>query len=181
MDNTEQGESLTLEYRKTRLNIPGLLDEYTIDNLGVVFNITKGYALKGTSVTKNNRYVKIHLDKFYPLHRLVAEHFISNPMNLPQVNHKNGNRLINGEHNLEWSTSSSNVKHAYDTGLKTNSGEKNPISVLTEQEVSQIWALRHAPLTARQIRDKLNLSVGIDAVKSVRQGKNWSHLTSTLI
>ena len=168
-------------YRKVRLNVEGLLDEYTIDSLGCIFNVTRGYYLKGTTVTKTNRYVKIHLDKFYALHRLVAEHFLPNDLNLPHINHIDGNRLNNCVDNLEWITSKDNVKHAYSLQLKTNSGVKNPISLLTENDVRMIWSLRNSPYTARQLRDRLKLNVSIACVKSVRQGKNWSHLTSTLI
>jgi len=167
-------------YRKIRLN-KDLKCEYSIDTLGVVVNETTGVTLKGTTITKKNRYVKVHLDKFYPLHLLVAEHFIPNPLNLPQVNHIKGERYINTASNLEWCTSKQNVQHAYDTGLKTNKGEKNPISLLTETDVISIWSLRHSTLTARQIRDKLKLPVSVGAIKSVRQGKNWSHITSKLV
>jgi len=166
-------------YRKIKLN-KDLTCEYSIDTLGVVINETTGVALKGTTVTKKNRYVKIHLDKFYPLHILVAKHFIDNLFGFPQVNHIDGDRYNNAASNLEWNTSRMNVSHAYRIGLKTNNGEKNPISILTEEDVISIWRLRNTKLTARQVRDKLKLSVGVDSVKSIRQGKNWSWLTSTL-
>jgi hypothetical protein len=164
-------------YRKANLNIANLTKQYTIDTDGCVFNVTDGKPLKGTSVTQNNRYVKIHLDKFYPLHRLVAMHFIPNPDNLPQVNHVNGNRNDNRAENLEWCSARANVLHAYSTGLKHNRGETNPCSVLSEEQVRQIWALRHSGLTARQIVDRLNLPVGVMAVKHVRSGKSWVHVT----
>jgi hypothetical protein len=51
-------------------------------------------------------------------HRLVAECFIKNPCNKPQVNHKDGNKLNNHYLNLEWVTSSENNQHMYDSGLK---------------------------------------------------------------
>ena len=167
-------------YRKAKLNVDNLLFDYTIDTEGVVVNVTLDKPMKGTSITQNNRYVKLHLDKFYPLHRLVALHFVDNPDNLPQVNHINGNRYDNRAANLEWCTARHNVLHAYSTGLKTNRGEINPISKLTEDHVKQIWALRFSGLTHRQIKDKLSLPVGVDSVKSIRLGKNWAWLTNTL-
>lgn len=55
--------------------------------------------------------VKLYLEsgkRAVKVHRLVAEHFIPNPDNLPQVNHINENQLDNRVSNLEWVTNTNN-------------------------------------------------------------------------
>jgi hypothetical protein len=52
------------------------------------------------------------------LHKIVAIHFVDNPFNLPDVNHKDGVKSHNWSDNLEWSTESDNQLHAIRMGLQ---------------------------------------------------------------
>lgn len=170
-----------MNYSKVRLNIPNLRDEYTIDTNGIVYNVTRNKYLKGTKITKNNRYSKIHLDKFYPLHKLVAEHFVPNPNDYSEVNHIDGNRHNNCADNLEWCTHRENIHHCWNNDLHIHqNGEINPAHKLTENDVKKIWSLRHTGLTAQQIKDILKLKVSITTIKAIRRGETWTSVTSKL-
>lgn len=83
---------------------------------GRILNINKvnshGY-LKAT-LTKNSK------TKTYSVHRLVAEAFIPNPSNYPQVNHINGIKSDNRIENLEWITNRDNVNHYWKSKNKSS-------------------------------------------------------------
>ena len=88
---------------------------YSIDTDGTVIN-KKGHIMK-PEIT-NTGYHRVSLSnnnikhKRHSVHRLVAETYIPNPDNLPQVNHKDLNRTNNNVDNLEWCTPLYNLEHA---------------------------------------------------------------------
>ena len=84
-------------------------------------------------------------------HRLLAEVFIPNPKNLPQVNHIDGNKHNNSLDNLEWCTSSENVKHSYETGLASNKGSSHPRSKFSDSDITQILNLRSKGIKLKDI------------------------------
>lgn len=81
---------------------------------------SNGYYYVGLGRTKNREQVAIH--------RLVAQTFIPNPLNKPQVNHIDADKHNNNVENLEWVTISENLKHCYKLGLNSwNPKKGNPM------------------------------------------------------
>lgn len=104
-------------------------------------------------------------------HVLVAEHFIPNPNNFPQINHIDGNKLNNNVNNLEWCTASQNMQHAYDNELK-RTDKKHSRSKLNECDVLDIYS---SDLPTVELMKKYNISKS--AICRIRSGKSWGWLT----
>lgn len=95
--------------------------DYLVSNLGRVYSNKSNKILR--TQTHRNGYVTVWIstkdgNKTPTLHRLVAEAFVPNPSNKPQVNHIDGNKQNNCASNLEWVTQSENTIHAYKLGLQ---------------------------------------------------------------
>ena len=108
-------------------NIEGYGGDYTISNTGRIksHKANKETELIPYTNKSSNGYLVIGLSDGkkrtrHTIHRLVASHFIPNPDNKPQVNHKDGNKRNNRVDNLEWVTQSENIKHSYYVGLRTS-------------------------------------------------------------
>lgn len=76
------------------------------------------------------------------VHHLIALTFLENPNDLPEVNHKDGNKQNNAVSNLEYCTRSKNQKHAFEMGLQIMpKGEDAPRAKLTNEQARQIRKL----------------------------------------
>lgn len=112
------------------------------------------------------------IEKSMFIHRLVAIQFIANPNNLPQVNHKDGNKLNNTISNLEWCTKEANSLHAKLTGLMQH-GEQRPSSKLAEDDIYEIYKMRGLFKAAEVAK---RYGVAKNTIYLIWRGKKWSYL-----
>lgn len=94
---------------------------YEINELGQARNVKTKYLLPPTINSAGYSRVTLYRKgkgKHYLLHRLVAIHFLPNPDNLPEVNHKDGDKSHNYSANLEWCTRTQNERHSHQNGSK---------------------------------------------------------------
>lgn len=107
-----------------------------VSNKGKVISCKRGacYPLK-VSHNNNGGYQTVHAvhGSKQSVHRMVAETWIDNPNHYKEVNHINGDKDDNRVDNLEWTTRSQNMRHAYRTGLRKAKG--TPIRIVEIGEV----------------------------------------------
>jgi len=120
---------------------------YAIYEDGTVINKNRNTPVKHQE--NNCGYMRVQLcnNGYQPrlfVHRLVAELYIDNPMSLPQVNHKDGNKKNNHVNNLEWCDSSYNHKHSFSNlgRVPTRVFEKdNGLTKVSNEQVAEMREL----------------------------------------
>lgn len=134
-----------------------------------------GYMTVGFTVNnkKVNKYV----------HRLVAEAFITNMNDYPQVNHIDCDKTNNRMYNLEWCTNSQNHIHASKNGLNklhlhrvAYSGEENGRSLLTKEQVLEIKQ-KYIPYkySAKKLSKEYNVSES--CITHILNNTSWKEIS----
>lgn len=159
---------------------------YEVSNLGKVRGKDRFVKRKtGLCFVKGKELKQVFNKKGYPevrfrqkgthtklVHRLVANAFIPNIYNKPQVNHIDGNKLNNFANNLEWSTNSENQKHAYKLGLQpSKAGENNNKSKITDKDVTLLKQLYNSGKSIFEVSNETGVSLNI--IRSIIYLRTW--------
>ena len=123
----------------------------------------RGY--KTVSLTKNNK------TDTQPVHRLVAETFILNPLNKRCINHKDCNKANNHINNLEWVTHRENKEHAVLNGIVAK-GETQGLSKLNEFQIrviNKIHDIKYMDLARF-------FNVSSSDISYIKRRLTWRHL-----
>ena len=84
-------------------------------------------------------YLRTQFDgKTRLVHRVIAQTFLENPEDLPEVNHIDGCKVNNSVSNLEYCTRNDNLRHAYEHNLRNAKRTNNARCKLTEDDVAYI-------------------------------------------
>jgi hypothetical protein len=158
---------------------------YIVSNLGRLMSknkmveaknglaLRKGKILNPSKTDKGYLRTRLSVDnikKNFFIHRLVAEAFIENLNNLPDVNHKDGNKENNRVDNLEWVTKQENHTHAVRTGLKAK-GERHGMSKLTLPQVTEIKNMLRAKISYSRIAKIFNVTK--QTIYGIKHDKYW--------
>jgi len=153
-----------MEYWK---HIKGTDGNYKVSTHGRVFSVRRDIILKQSTNLPYNR-VTINGDKTL-VHRLVAEHFIPNPHNKPQVHHKDGDSRNNRVENLMWVTQQEN------NSLSRYEGERARNSKLKERDVLLIRDYySKGYYNQKELADMFNCTRA--NISRITRRVSWSHI-----
>lgn len=165
-------------YQVSNLGNIKTLDREVYDSKRHLFRFYKEKVMKTALCRKGYKRIQFKVGgvyKSYAVHRLVAEAFIPNPFNLPEVNHKDSNRENNAEHNLEWLTHSENQKHSYRQGKRNHKGENHPQAKLALASVLEIRERYSSGLFTMPFLAS-EYGVSAYAINNIVHYRTWKHV-----
>lgn len=171
--------------------VPGTDGYLQISNEGRAKSLLRGegYILKACLDKKGYLRLRMTIKRkrySFKIHRLVAEAFLENPNNLPQVNHKDGDKTNNRVENLEWVTNQQNVIH-YFSGEKCSVNEVayipkrmtvNGRKIYTNRNGNTLWSNPQARKAVVAYKD--GEEKHFDSVSDAERYFNSRHITAVL-
>lgn len=136
-------------------------DNYWATKDGRIYSTKRNRYLKQRVGPRGYMMVNLSIDgkcKTFTVHRLIASTFIPNPNGFDTVNHKDGNKTNNNVNNLEWTTSSGNTIHAFETGLRVPTYKHGQFSKEDINEIRRLYNVEH--LSQYKIAGRYNVSRG---------------------
>ena len=134
----------------------------------------RGYL--GICLYRYDEKTKKQRKKTFRLNRIIAETFIPNPENKPEVHHKNNDKTDNRAENLEWVTGEENREYAHEDGCYLK-GEKNPTAKLTEEDVRFIRQnYKAGDLEFGQGVLAKKYGVSTTTIRNIVTFKSWEHV-----
>ena len=130
---------------------------------------TNGYVSTTMTINKKRTRVRVH--------RLVGKLFVSNPLNLSELDHIDNDRTNPRADNLRWVTHQENLAHTFSLGNhvsqnKNISGELNPKHKLTVDQVKEIREQYKAGTTRYKLAKEFNISWTM--VNDIVKYHNWT-------
>jgi hypothetical protein len=198
---TQELRKMVIEFTKEELEseiwlpIKDFEDYYEVSSLGrfrskdrIITRYNGILEKKSARILKNNYYpngyvqliLYVEKQRFnFIAHRVVSEHFIPNPNNLPVVNHLNSIKWDNRVVNMEWCTYKENSKHAFSNVTwerDTACGERHANSKLSNEEVKHIKD-NYNPLTInKELFSLYKHKISKPTFNKIGKGQTWKHI-----
>jgi hypothetical protein len=173
---------------QVRKRIPGAGPNYMATSDGYVVRLAYTYksTIRGKPVERDipekvlggsrrsaKGYCRVNIEgRVHFLHRLIATAFVPNPLNLPQVNHKNGDKEDNAPRNLEWVSNLENRRHAVHTGLHPRGSKVS--KRLVEDDVVKIRSLLASGVAQRVVAEAFEVCQ--QTVSHIARRSTWTHV-----
>lgn len=166
------------------IHVDGVKTNYIVSRYGNIFNTSKKHLMSYHHNTSGYPTVKIsNIPKEgggekslnMLVHRIIAQAFIPNPENKPDINHIDGNKDNYSIDNLEWVTVSENNKHARDTGLvKIKYDDEHHMSKLSSSVVESIIIKYLNGIEPSDISKELN--IGKPTISAILRGIRYKRI-----
>ena len=162
--------------------IPEYAGRYVVSDTGIIYDAVKRRVKKAT--VSNSGYASVGLchngvRDYYRVHRLVAQAFVPNPASLPEVNHKDEDKLNNVASNLEWCDRIYNCRYGTRTARSAEGHSVAVEQLLPDGTVVKIWkSMAEAGRAGYSFR---MVSACCTGTKKSHRGYLWRYATKNAV